>query len=112
TKRIEQLTKFQTKLMGLQAEMSSAQMKPMVGTMLVVVPIFAWLYQFISEQPYHFFSTPWNPEVAMFTSNGILNGSGPIPVLFTSVFPHWVLFYTVISTPFGMLLGKALKYYT
>lgn len=97
TKRIEQLTKFQPKLMGMQAELSSSQLKPMAGTMIVVIPIFAWLWAFVLELDYRFFTAPWNPTVDMFDA---------------TVFPHWILFYTAISIPFGTLLQKLLKYYT
>lgn len=97
TRRIEQLTKFQSKLMGLQAELSSGQLKPMAGTMLIVIPLFAWLWQFVQGLDYQFFTAPWNPSVDMFKS---------------TVLPHWILFYTAVSVPFGTLLQKALKYYS
>jgi uncharacterized membrane protein (DUF106 family) len=97
TRRIEQLTKFQTKLMGLQAELSSGQLKPMAGTMLIVIPLFAWLWEFVQGLDYQFFTAPWNPSVDMFRS---------------TVLPHWILFYTAVSIPFGTLLQKLLKYYS
>jgi uncharacterized membrane protein (DUF106 family) len=97
TRRIEQLTKFQTKLMGLQAELSSGQLKPMAGTMLIVIPLFAWLWQFVQGLDYQFFTAPWNPTVDMFKS---------------TVLPHWILFYSAISIPFGTLLQKGLKYWS
>lgn len=103
TKRLEQLQKAQPKLMGIQAEMSSGQMKPMVATMLVIIPMFAWLYEFVAALPYPFFSGPWNPEIDMFATNGIIFGR--------SILPHWILFYSAISIPFGTLLQKGLKYF-
>jgi uncharacterized membrane protein (DUF106 family) len=103
-RRIEQLTKFQGKLMGMQAELSGGQMKPMAATMLIVIPLFAWLWEFIQALPYPFFSAPWNTEVDMFSNNGILFG--------TSLLPHWILFYSAISIPFGALLQKGLKYWS
>ena len=103
TKRLEQLQKAQPKLMGIQAEMSSGQMKPMAATMLVVIPMFAWLFEFVSALNYPFFSSPWNPEIHMFTTNGIVFGK--------SILPHWILFYSAVSIPFGTLLQKALKFF-
>jgi uncharacterized membrane protein (DUF106 family) len=103
TKELERLQKAQPKLMGIQAEMSSGQMKPMAFTMILVIPMFAWLYQFVSQLPYPFFTGPWNPQIDMFATNGIVFGS--------SVLPHWILFYSAISIPFGSLLQKALKYF-
>lgn len=104
TRRIETLSRFQPKLMQMQSELSSGQLKPMAGTMLVVIPLFAWLWQFVVGLDYQFFTAPWNPRVDMFSSDGILFGS--------SVFPHWILFYSAISIPFGTLLQKLLKYYS
>lgn len=104
TKRINELQKTQTKLMGLQAELSGSQMKPMGFTMLVVIPMFAWLWEFVSHLDYTKFSTPWNLEVEMFATNGILFGS--------SILPHWILLYSILSIPFGQLLMKALKVYS
>lgn len=94
-RRIEQLKKYQTKLLTLQSELSSGQMKPMAATMLIVVPLFAWLWGFVQSLDYQFFTAPWNPQVDMFTS---------------TVLPHWILFYSAISIPFGTLLQKSLKY--
>ncbi len=98
SKRIEQLQKFQTsKLMGMQADLSSGQLKPMAATMVIVIPLFAWLWQFVQSLDYQFFTAPWNPTVEMFKS---------------TVLPHWILFYTAVSVPFGTLLQKLLKYYS
>jgi uncharacterized membrane protein (DUF106 family) len=103
TKRLEQLQKAQPKLMSYQAEMSGGQMKPMAFTMIIVIPMFAWLYEFVAALDYPFFTAPWNTHIDMFGSNGIIFGS--------SILPHWILFYSAISIPFGTLLQKALKYF-
>lgn len=97
TKRMEQLTKLQPKLMGMQSELSSGQLKPMAGTMVIVIPVFAWLWEFVQVLDYPFFTAPWNPHVQMFKS---------------TVLPHWILFYSAISIPFGTLLQKALKFFS
>lgn len=95
-KRQEQLTKFQTKqLLAMQAELSTGQMKTFAPTMLVVIPLFAWLWEFVQRLDYPFFTAPWNPTVEMFKS---------------TLLPHWILFYSVITIPFGTLLQKLLKY--
>jgi uncharacterized membrane protein (DUF106 family) len=103
TKKLEQLQKAQPKLMAYQSQMSTGQMKPMMFTMIIVIPMFAWLYGFVAGLDYPFFSAPWNTHIDMFASNGIVFGN--------SVLPHWILFYSSISIPFGTLLQKALKYF-
>lgn len=103
TRRLEQLQKAQPKLMSIQTEMSGGQMKPMAVTMIIVIPMFAWLYEFVVALKYPFFTAPWNTHIDMFAANGILFGS--------SVLPHWILFYSAVSIPFGTLVQKALKYF-
>lgn len=100
-KRMNEMSKAQPELMKVQTELSGSQMKPMAVTMLVVIPMFAWLWQFVSSLDYHYFAAPWNLRIDMFTTEGILFG--------TSVLPHWILLYSVMSIPFGQLLQKALK---
>lgn len=97
TKKLEQLTKLQPKLMGMQTELSTGQLKPMAGTMLIVIPIFAWLFSFVQSLEYPYFAAPWNTHVFMFKS---------------TVLPHWILFYSAVSIPFATLLQKALKAFT
>lgn len=104
TKRINELQKVQPKVMGLQAEMTGSQMKPMAFSMLIVVPLFAWLWEFITHFDYHYYSTPWNLHVNFFSREGIIFGS--------SILPHWILLYSVMSIPFGLILQKALKVYS
>lgn len=101
TKRVNELQKVQPEVMGLQAEMTGSQMKPMAFSMIIVVPLFAWLWEFITIFDYRFFTAPWNLHVDFFTREGIIFGS--------SILPHWILLYSVMSIPFGQILQKALK---
>ncbi|MBW3582454.1 MAG: DUF106 domain-containing protein [Euryarchaeota archaeon] len=101
TKRMNELQKAQGDLMQMQQELTGMQMKPMAFTMLVIIPMFAWMFDFVVALDWHWFSTPWNLKVDMFTTEGILFG--------TSILPHWILLYSVVSIPFSSLLQKALK---
>ncbi|MGB1585913.1 MAG: DUF106 domain-containing protein [Thermoplasmatota archaeon] len=95
TYRLKALTDKQPEVMKKQSEMSSAQLKTMPLTMLVVIPLFAWLASFLIDLDYKFYSAPWNPSVEMFG---------------TTVFPHWILLYMSLSIPTGALAQKAMKY--
>lgn len=92
--RIQRLTKLQPEMMQLQAKLSGGQMKPMVATMVVVIPLFAWLWQWISHVGYPYFATPWNEYVYMYGA---------------TVLPHWILLYSLLTIPFGQLVQKGLK---
>ncbi len=95
TFKIKKLTDKQPEVLMKQQEMSAAQMKTMPFTMIIVVPLFAWVFQFLTELDYWWYSSPWNPRVDMFE---------------TTVFPHWVLLYMTLSIPLGALVQKAMKY--
>ncbi len=97
--KVKKLTEMQPQILKRSMDMSSSQMKLMPLTMLVVIPIFAWLAVFmgsISGQPQTFIDVPWALNIN-------LNG--------TTVLPNWVLLYSLISIPFGQVLLRALKYF-
>lgn len=106
TYKIKKLTEAQPEMMRRTQEMNSKQLKTMPITMLVAVPLFAWMSTFLARLDYTWFSAPWNPSVDMFTSNGIL----PFGAEGSSLFQHWILLYMVLSIPLGALLQKAMKY--
>ncbi len=96
TYRIKKLTEKQPEVMQKQSEMSSKQLKTMPYTMIIVVPLFAWLFHFLTATvDYTFYSNPWNPNVDMFSTN---------------VFPNWILLYMTLSIPVGALVQKSMKY--
>lgn len=102
TYKIKVLTDKQPEVLQMQQQMSARQLKTMPITMIVVIPLFAWLFTFISALTYWYFSAPWNTEVDMFATNGILFGS--------SLFPHWILLYMTLSIPLGALVQKGMKF--
>jgi uncharacterized membrane protein (DUF106 family) len=102
TYRMKKLQDVQPEIMKKQQEMSTKQLKTMPLTMIVVIPLFAWLFLFISHLDYWWFTAPWNHTVNFLTTEGILFGS--------SLFPHWILLYLTLSIPVGALAQKAMKY--
>ncbi|HUR70186.1 MAG TPA: EMC3/TMCO1 family protein [Candidatus Thermoplasmatota archaeon] len=56
TYKLKKLTDAQADVMTLQTEVQADQMKPMAFTMLLVIPIFAWLGGYVNE-PAHFEAT-------------------------------------------------------
>lgn len=95
TYKTKKLMDRQPELMQKQQEMSGKQMRTMPLTMVVVVPLFAWLFSFLSALGYWWYSAPWNPRVDMFAA---------------TVFPHYILLYMTLSVPLGALVQKAMKY--
>lgn len=96
TYKIKKLTEAQPEIMQLQASMSAEQMKPMAATMIIVVPIFAWLYHFIdTTAATHQAMVPWNTDWD-FTQNWWF-------------LPRWILLYSLFGIPFGQIAQRVLK---
>lgn len=95
--KIKKLTEQQNKIMKKSMDMSASQMKLMPITMLVVIPIFAWLSVFMGNLgAAAVVHVPWAMSVDL---NGAI------------VLPMWVLLYSLISIPFGQILTRSLRYF-
>jgi uncharacterized membrane protein (DUF106 family) len=99
TFKIKKLTEAQPLIMKRQGEMSTSQLKPMIFTMLIAILIFMWLAIFIGELPrvdqgVYTISLPWESHWNIMAS---------------TVLPHWILLYSLVSIPFGQLLQRVLK---
>jgi len=95
TYRMKKLQDRQPEVLQMQQQMQAKQMKTMPLTMIIVVPLFAWLFLFLERLDYWWYSAPWNPAVDMWE---------------TTVFPHYILLYMTLSIPLGALVQKAMKY--
>lgn len=98
--RMQKLMKtHQPQVMAMQAEMSSTQMKPMIFTMLIALPIFMWLFTFIDGMAWQYASLPWEARWKL-KSNA------------HTLLPHWIVLYSLMSLPFGQALQRGLKLLT
>jgi uncharacterized membrane protein (DUF106 family) len=96
TYKIKKLQKIQPELMKRQTKMSGKQMKLMPITMLIFIPIFAWIWTFLSGIPYHYFVVPWASHVDFFNRHAIM-------------FYNWILLYMILSIPLTQVLQYLLK---
>lgn len=98
TYKLKKLTELQPQIMAQSLKSSQTQLKLMPVTMLVVIPIFAWLANFVYITiPSTSFSVPWAFNANMTSSN---------------VLPNWILLYSLLTLPFGQVLTRALKYFS
>lgn len=117
--KVKKLTELQPELMKLQTQMSGQQFKPMAFTMLIVVPMFAWLWIFIQGLiPLEGFSSL---DAAIEYCSA--NATAPCPAIHApwgttfllsdarvvSFLPTWILIYSMFSIPIGQLVQKGLK---
>lgn len=97
--KIKKLSEQQNNVLQKSMEMSTTQMKLMPVTMLIIIPVFAWVSVFIASLPAGeaIVNVPWAAAVD-------LNAS--------TIFPHWILLYSLISIPFAQVLNRALRYFS
>ena len=97
--KTKKLTEQQPKIMAASMSASQDQMKVMPVTMLIVIPIYAWVFYFINvtarEAGNILINVPWS--VVDLTSSFIL--------------PSWILIYTLISIPIGQLVNKTVRHF-
>lgn len=98
TYKLKKLTEIQPQIMAQSLKSSQTQMKLMPITMLVIIPIFAWLANFVYlDVSSTAFSVPWSLNANMKNSN---------------VLPNWVLLYSLLTLPFGQVVTRVLKYFS
>lgn len=121
TYKIKKLTDAQPEVMQLQAEMSTEQMKPMAFTMLLVVPIFAWLAHLFfvpgagdPTAPGAFISSahdvirvPWDASWQLASQTAPPNH----PWYLLGFLPRWIVLYSLFGIPLGQIAQKVLKLY-
>jgi len=98
TYKLKKLTELQPQIMAQSMKTSQTQLKLMPVTMIVIIPIFAWLANFVYlDLSSTTFSVPWEFNASMRNSN---------------VLPNWVLLYSLVTLPFGQVLQRVLKIYS
>ena len=98
--KTKKLLAEQPKILQRSMAQTTTQFKLLPVSMIIVIPIFAWLSVFLGDvTALHgsHFAVPW-------ASNANFNDA--------YLFPEWVLVYTLVSIPFGQVLSRALRYFS
>jgi len=98
TYKLKKLQELQPQILSQSMKSSQTQLKLMPVTMIVVIPIFAWLATFIyADMPSTAFAVPWAFNTDLISSN---------------IFPNWIILYSLLTLPFGQVFTRALKYFS
>jgi len=97
TYKLKKMMELQPKMMEESMKQTTTQMKLMPVTMLIIIPIFAWIAVFVGSLDSTSITVPWS-------NHADLNAS--------YLLPAWVLLYSLISVPFGQLLSRGLRYFS
>jgi uncharacterized membrane protein (DUF106 family) len=97
--KMKKLQEQQTGMMAKNMKMSTDQMKIMPVTMIIIMPVYAWVYYFIGNtmDPSGIINMPW----------GLLN----INDMAMGFMPYWIVIYTMISLPIGQLENRFVRFY-
>jgi len=98
TFKLKKLMELQPQIMAQTMKSTQSQFKLMPVTMIVIIPIFAWLANFVYiGLGSTVFSVPWEFNADMKGSN---------------LLPNWVLLYSLMTLPFGQVLQRLLKQFS
>lgn len=95
TYKIKKLEKLQPKMMQRQSETAGGQMKLMPITMIIFIPVFTWIWLFLSNVSHFYVTVPWASNVNLFDRYVI--------------FFNWILLYMLLSIPLTQVLQYVLK---
>jgi len=93
---IKKLEKFQPTIMQKQTAASSKQMKIMPVTMLIFIPVFTWIWDFLSGATHYYFDVPWAMHVNLFGKSVL--------------FANWILLYMLLSIPLTQVIQYLFKF--
>ncbi len=95
---IKKLEKLQPKIMQRQTAASSKQMKTMPITMLIFIPVFTWIWDFLMGVNHYYFDVPWAIHVSLFDKSVL--------------FANWILLYMLMSIPLTQVIQYLFKFIT
>ncbi len=97
--KLKKLQEKQPEMMAQSMKASTDMMKIMPVTMVVVIPIYAWVWYFLDcgIVPIELLTInlPWGPQYIMDT---------------LWVMPVWIIIYTLISLPIGQLENRIVRF--
>lgn len=103
--KMKKLQEQQPQMMAASMEASTNQMKIMPVTMIVLMPVYAWVYYFLKTgdgAPYFdhmetlLIMMPW--------------GEIDLNSLLMNFLPVWVVIYTMVSLPIGQVLARLIRF--
>jgi len=133
--KLKKLQEEQPKMMAKQMEASTSMMKIMPVTMLIVIPIYAWIFYFVSfvavgtctAEGCTVLHDPGLAVGQLREAAGMIDGVDHGKQLLISMpwfegktidildtiwfFPMWIIIYTMISLPIGQLENRIVRYF-
>ncbi|MDI6856412.1 MAG: EMC3/TMCO1 family protein [Candidatus Thermoplasmatota archaeon] len=96
--KLKKLTELQAEIMKEQSGVMLANFKPMGIIMVIVIPVFAWLYKFVDSLPTKEINIIGNFQISLIDKGPLFH-----------FFPWWLIIYFFMSIPFGSIFQKGLR---
>jgi len=97
--KLKKLQEEQPKMNAKSMESSTQMMKVMPITMIVVIPLYAWVWYFVTSVV--------SPDMLL-----VHLPFGEVHLLDTIwMFPMWIILYTMVSLPIGQLENRIVRYF-
>jgi uncharacterized membrane protein (DUF106 family) len=108
--KLKKLQEEQPKIMAKSMESSTQMMKLMPITMLVIIPIYAWVGYFLADPFFNIDASVGNhvnPDLLIINMPwGTLDLVARLWVL-----PAWIVIYSMVSLPIGQLENRIVRYF-
>ena len=119
--KMKKLQEMQPQIMAMSMEASTQQMKVMPISMIVLLPVYAWVWYFINPAEAgggNYFGGDTVEGIANSLS-GVAHALVDIPwsegfnlnEMLMGFFPAWIIIYTMVSMPIGQIENRLLRYY-
>ncbi len=98
--KLKKLQEQQPEMMAKSMKTSTDQMKIMPVTMILIMPMYAWILYFVThtaDASSLYVTMPWGTLNLLDSAMGFM--------------PYWIIVYTMISLPIGQLENRFVRYY-
>ena len=106
--KMKKLQEMQPQIMTMSMEASTQQMKVMPISMIVLLPVYAWVW---------FFINPESVGGGLYFADGMALAHMPwaesfdLNTYLMGFFPAWIIVYTMVSMPIGQIENRLLRFY-
>jgi uncharacterized membrane protein (DUF106 family) len=112
--KLKKLEELQPQIMAMSMKQSTDQMKVMPITMLFVIPIYAWVWYFLSTGDGGAGGAYFGPGNEIFDTWGSVHVQMPWTAIDLNAtaflnFPVWIFIYTMISLPIGQIENRLIR---
>ena len=105
--KLKKLQEEQPQIMAMSMDASTQQMKVMPITMLVIIPVYAWIWYFLKtgDGAAYFGGEEYLKGIMINMPWGQLN----LQSMLLGFFPAWIIIYTMVSLPIGQIENRLIR---